>query len=97
MKIPKTVKVGGNIYTIEVTDNLNLGSSTVTGEIDYENLKIRLVPYTCEAKKQADFMHELIHAMAYNLGYRLHDEKEIDAFAQLLYAVIKDNPEVFKD
>lgn len=96
MKIPDKIKIGGKVYSIVITDNLRLGSLNCTGECDYEQLKIRLTTDTCENKKQADFIHEVIHAVADNLGYKNQNEQEIEAFAQALYAVIQDNPEMFK-
>lgn len=97
MKIPNKIKIGGKIYTVEETNDLRLGSLNCSAECDYQDLKIRLVPYTCEGKKQADFIHEVIHAIADNLGYKQQDEQAIEAFAQALYAVIIDNPEMFKE
>lgn len=96
MKIPDQIKIGGKIYAVETTNDLRLGSLNCTGECDYENLKIRLVPYTCKNKKQADFIHEVVHAIADNLGYKQQDEQAVEAFAQALYAVIQDNPKMFE-
>ncbi len=66
-----------------------------TGECDFEDLEIRLVTYTSDNKRQSDFMHELIHAIADNLGYKDHNEQAVEAFSQALYAVIRDNPQMF--
>lgn len=67
----------------------------------------RLVKMLCEVKckgverwegrciGRADFVHEMLHAICNNLGYREHDEKKIDELAQALYAVFVDNPEMF--
>lgn len=96
MQIPNKLKIGGKIYTVKITDDLKLGCINCTGECDYENLEIRLVTYTSENKRQSDFMHELIHAIADNIGYKNQDEQAIDTFAQALYAVIQDNPEMFE-
>lgn len=97
MKIPEKIKIGGKFYTVEETNDLRLGSLNCSTECDYENLIIRLAPYTCEGKKQADFIHEVVHAIADNLGYKQQDEQAVEAFAQALYAVIVDNPEMFKE
>lgn len=96
MKIPDQIKIGGKIYAVETTNDLRLGSLNCSAECDYENLKIRLVKSTCENKKQADFIHEVVHAIADNLGYKQQDEQAVDAFANALYAVIQDNPEMFE-
>lgn len=96
MQIPNKVKIGRKIYTVKLTNNLKLGSAYCSGECDYEQLEIRLTLDTCENKKQSDFVHEIVHAIADNLGYKNHDEQAIEAFAQALYAVIQDNPQMFE-
>ena len=44
MKIPKQLKVGGKTYTVEQTSNLKLGEYNCSGEIDYKDLEIRILP-----------------------------------------------------
>ncbi|MBQ7364097.1 MAG: hypothetical protein IJW46_00685 [Clostridia bacterium] len=94
MKIPDKIKIGGKTYTVEVTDNLMLGRASYTAEVDYFNLKIRILPNAKE-KMEADFLHETVHAILDFLGYREHDEKRVDEMAQALYMVIQDNPDIF--
>lgn len=95
MKIPKRIKVGGQVYKVEKTDKLNLGSANYSGEIDYVNLIIRICP-TVEAKMELDFLHEMFHAIHSFLGYSEHDEKKIDELANALYMIIRDNPKIFE-
>lgn len=94
MIIPKKVKVGGKTYHVEITDRLNMGTVYYSGECVYSDLKIRIVPQA-EQKMQADFLHELLHAVYAHLGYTDHDEKHIEELAEALYMVIQDNPEMF--
>lgn len=94
MKIPKSVKVGGKTYQVEITDRLTLGRASYSGEIDYQDLVIRICPQA-QQKMEADFLHELCHAIYDHLGYSEHDEKKIDELAQSLYMVVQDNPEIF--
>lgn len=94
MKIPKKVKVGGKTYQVETTDHLSLGKVNVSAEIDYTDLTIRISPQA-QQKMEADFMHELCHAIYAFLGYAEHDEKKIDELAQALYMVVQDNQEIF--
>lgn len=94
MKIPDKIKIGGKTYAVEITDNLMLGRASYTAEVDYFNLKIRILPNAKE-KMEADFLHETVHAILDFLGYREHDEKHVDEMAQALYMVIQDNPEIF--
>lgn len=97
MKIPKTVKIGGKVYDVEITDKFNLGNVNVSAEILYNDLVIRVSPQQAPGKMEADFIHELIHGIYDFLGYRNHDEKRIDELAQALYMVIMDNPDIFED
>lgn len=94
MNIPKKLKIGGKVYTVEITDNLFLGNANVSAEIMYNDLVIRVSPQA-QGKMEADFLHELIHGIFDHLGYRDHDEKCVDELAQALYMVIVDNPDVF--
>ena len=94
MNIPKKLKIGGKVYTVEITDNLFLGNANVSAEIMYNDLVIRVSPQA-QGKMEADFLHELIHGIFDHLGYRDHDEKRVDELAQALYMVIVDNPDVF--
>ncbi len=97
MKVPKTVKIGGKVYDVEITDNFDLGSANVSAEISYTDLAIRVSPNQASGKMKADFIHELIHGIYDFLGYRDHDEKRVDKLAQALYMVIMDNPDIFED
>lgn len=94
MNIPKKLKIGDKVYTVEITDKLFLGNANVSAEIMYNDLVIRVSPQA-QGKMEADFLHELIHGIFDHLGYRDHDEKRVDELAQALYMVIVDNPDVF--
>lgn len=94
MKIPEKVKIGGKTYAVEITDRLDLGSGYYA-EINYCDLVLRVRPQA-RAKMEADFLHEVIHGIYEHLGYKEHDEKQIDEIAQSLYMVIQDNPQIFE-
>lgn len=95
MKIPESIKIGGKTYKVEITDKLVFGSADHSAEIMYSDLIIRICPQA-QAKMQADLMHELVHGIFDHLGYKDHDEKQIDELSNALYMVITDNPEIFK-
>ncbi len=95
MKIPKQIKVGGKVYTVEQTNKLDMGNWHYSGEVDYVNLIIRICP-NAKGKMEADFLHEMLHAIHDFLGYSKQDEKKIDELANALYMVIQDNPEIFE-
>ena len=44
MNIPQTIKIGGKVYRVEITDNLTLGKANVSAEIDFAELVIRIHP-----------------------------------------------------
>ena len=46
---------------------------------------------------EADFIHEAVHGLFAHLGYSDHDEKKVEELAGALYALIQDNPEMFKE
>ena len=96
MKIPEKLKIGGKIYSVEITDKLMLGSANYSGEILYNDLIIRVCPAS-KSKMEADFVHEMIHGILSHLGYCEHDEKKVDELANVLYAVFVDNPDMFKE
>ena len=88
MNIPKAVKIGGKIYTVEITNKLDLGN--------YFDLVTRICPQA-QQKMEADFLHELMHGVMVHLGYSEHEEKKIEELASALYMVIQDNPELFAE
>lgn len=94
MKIPEKIKIGGKTYTVEITNKMDLGINNVSAEILYSDLIIRISPQA-SAKMEADFIHEMVHAIYFGLGYRDHDEKRVDELAHALHSVIVDNPDVF--
>jgi len=93
-KLTNNVKIGGKHYSIEVSDNISLGRVNCSAEIDYEQLTITVAEQAKE-KMEADLMHEIMHGIYFHLGYREHNEKEIDELASAFYMVIKDNPDLF--
>ncbi len=94
MKIPEKIKIGGKVYSVEITNKLDLGNVNYSGEIVYNDLIIRICPQA-QGKMEADFVHEMMHGIFDHLGYTEHDEKKIDEFANALHMVITDNPEIF--
>ena len=94
MKIPEKIKIGGKVYSVEITNKLDLGNVNYSGEIVYNDLIIRICPQA-KGKMEADFIHEMMHGIFDHLGYTEHDEKKIDELANALHMVITDNPEIF--
>lgn len=84
MKIPKTIKVGGIIYTIEYDRDL-----MKLGETNLAKKTITIRQMEKEAMKQT-FIHELFHAFNSEIG-----EVEVEFLCQMLFGVIVDNPGIF--
>jgi len=95
MTIPKKVKIGGLVYDVEITKNISMGNN-YTAEIIYEDLKINVRPMK-EMLMQRYFLHEIVHGIYDQLGYKDHDEKQIDELAAAFHALITDNPEIFSE
>lgn len=95
MTIPKSVKVGGKTYKVEITDRLDFGAANCAGEIIYDKLIIRILPNP-EQEMHGVLLHEIVHAILQNLGYRDHDEQKVDELANALHALIVDNPGIFE-
>lgn len=95
MTIPNKVKVGGKVYEVHITNKLDLGNVNYSGEVNYSDLVIRICPQA-QQKMEADFLHELVHAIFSHLGYSDHDEKKVEELASALYMIIQDNPSMFE-
>lgn len=92
MQIPKSIKIGGLVYTVEMTENM---CSDHSAEIDYMKVAIKVRPDMDSQKQKRDFIHEIVHGIFDNLGLCNQDEKEVDELAGAFYALIVDNPELF--
>ncbi|MFV0413322.1 MAG: hypothetical protein ACK5L3_08640 [Oscillospiraceae bacterium] len=94
MNIPKSLKVGGKIYTVEQTEEISIGKE-YQGETIFAELAIRIWPSKAQAMREVTFLHEMLHAIYSHLGYFDYSEKKIDELANALHMVIVDNPGVF--
>lgn len=92
MKIPESVKIGGLVYAVQVTENM---CSDHSAEISYGKMTIKVRPDFDPQKQKRDFLHEIIHGIFDNLGRYNQEEKEVDELAGAFYALIVDNPELF--
>lgn len=86
MKIPKILKVGGIIYTIEIVEKID-GAAAM---IHFDEEKIRVQKAKEDFMNQA-FWHEIFHAINGELR-----ETDVEFLAVSLYQIITDNPELFE-
>lgn len=90
MKIPKQVKIGSHIYTVNIVDSINENPERL-GETDHGKLTIQI--RKMEPSMMEDtFLHELFHC--FNTEFTSHEM--LQSFTNSLHLFIKDNPEVFK-
>lgn len=95
MKIPDKVKIGGITYAVKTGVERLISGQDYSADIDYINSVIEIGKGNEGQHAERDFLHEVIHGIYSNLGYKTHDEKQIDEMAGALYALIVDNPEMF--
>lgn len=98
MKIPKKIKIGWKEYAvmrIKPNCNFSLKENPPCGQIFYDELEIRINSEYCKESQNQTFIHEAVHGISemYGLGF---DEKTVEIFSNGLYALIKDNPKLFK-
>ena len=90
MKIPETLKVGGNVYKVIDWDFKE--SVDLLGQADNTVLEIRLCKNVKNPlKKEEVFLHEMLHAINYVNLSSILEEKIINKLSQGLYQVLKDN------
>jgi Zn-dependent peptidase ImmA (M78 family) len=95
MNIPKTIKILGRTFVIEMIDlkkekdNYQLG-----GYLLYEDQRIAIDNTKHKEHQESTLLHEIIHAIVFMQAIELK-EKDIERLEAGLYQVIKDNPEIF--
>ncbi|MDE6763710.1 MAG: hypothetical protein K2J73_08540 [Oscillospiraceae bacterium] len=77
---------------MKIPEIIKIGGKLYTVE---ETDNLRLGSLNCTAECDYENIHEVVHSIADNLGYKQQDEQAVEAFAQALYAVIVGNQEVF--
>lgn len=99
MRIPDKVKIGTITYDVSKTENtLELNNKVCSGVIHYEDALIELNTKRNYQKMEQTFLHEVIHGIVRERGLEWgeNDELYTDEIATGVYALIKDNPDMFK-
>ncbi len=87
MEIPETVELVGNTWTVSYKTLKELGGSY--GQTDEATNALWIREGLRPDKEAQTFLHELLHAIHYSMGHADdHDEKEVEAMAQLLYQAL---------
>ena len=89
MKIPKSIKVGGRIYSIEFVKNL-WRVSGYKGHIIFDTQQIEIDSDNGKADTSTIFLHETIHAIDKIWGNNDMSESQVNMIAEGLYQVLSD-------
>lgn len=87
----KSVKVAGINYSVENIKDL-MADHNVYGQVTYHNNKITMDDSLASQRQESVFIHELFHAILFEAGYDDHDEEMVRRISNVLYQVLKDNP-----
>jgi len=93
--IPDKIKVGGMVYSVQLTDEtLLIDNRACKGLIEYDSqvIKINTTMHGIQSQEQT-FCHELIHAMVRerNIDWGENNEEYTEELAKVMYQVLKDN------
>lgn len=89
-KCPKSVKVVGKTYAIEIVDTV--GDGTNLGEVDNDGQRIELGSgHSSLEAFQDTLLHETMHAIEYAMDIEL-EEHEIHRLTAGVLQVLRDNP-----
>ena len=89
MKIPKSIKVGGRIYSVRFVKHL-WRRSGFKGHIVFDTQEIELDDEIGEADVFTIFLHEAIHAIDKIFGENNLEESKVNMLAEGLYQVFSD-------
>jgi len=94
--LPTKIKIGGVYYTVEEQENL-INIDDAWGRVDYFNSHIRVDKSLSHDRKEQSLIHEVLHAIFLESGYKEQDEDMINRVSIVLHQVLKDNPRLLLD
>ena len=83
IKIPHSFDLGPRTWDVIITDKID-SESEAFGHCDPIEATIHIEAGHPPQFERVTFWHELVHAIKFTMGEVEHDEKEVDALAQLL-------------
>jgi hypothetical protein len=87
MKIPKKLKIGGHMVTVDSTKNLR----GVDGDWDSGKNLIRISADLAKSQKEVTLFHEVFHALNATMSEQQSGHNFLESFAQQVYQVLADN------
>jgi len=100
MKIPKQIKIGWRIYTVEFVEQWrDEKGELLDGFIDFTNHIIYINNSLNEDEQKVTFLHEVQHGIFYSQSHLEwgDDEELVGAVSEGWYGVMKDNVKLFSD
>lgn len=96
MKIPKSIRIGGVEYNINLVDHLANGATLAYGHISWDNSVIELSNDigTSHQKRCMTLWHEIIHGIVEHANMDIDNSDEeaiVDTIAKGVYQVLQDN------
>lgn len=93
------VKIGPMTYEIREQGEIKADDGTaLIGEIDYVCLSIKLRECLPPPVRAVTLLHEIVHGVLKQAASEhVEDEGLVDCMAYGLYALIKDNPDLFRE
>ena len=89
MQIPKKVKIGPHVFTVQLVDVVNKLIPR-RGEVDHEANTSRLDKTMAQSKIEECFLHEILHELDEELVLGLGEER-VGRVSYALYGVLVDN------
>jgi len=87
MKIPNKLKIGGHIFKIDYSKELE----NENGKTEWKENTIYLCKTLPQDQKESTLIHEIIHCCNTSIGDTNSHHAIIDSLAEQLYQVFKDN------
>ena len=96
----KYIKIGGHkVKVLWDSDSVRIGDRMGSSWTEHNSIQINTnFP---KSQQEVTLLHEIIHHIMFNWGYKLgeepHTEQLVESLSQGLYQVLKDNNIVFKE
>jgi hypothetical protein len=89
------VKIGVSEYDVDFVEAVHK-DRLLLGQIDYQNLTIRVDKDYPILTQKITLLHEILHGLFYEISEDelRENEKLVDQLARLLFQLIKDNPKL---
>lgn len=93
MKIPKSVRIGGVEYAVNMESRMNDGQRLLAGQIRHTECEIAIMEEASHEYKCLSLWHEIMHGIEEQTQLNLGDDREriIEAFGRGVYQVLQDN------